>query len=129
MSQGRVRDDAGFQSLEFVVLFPVVLVLAGFAVFAQRTATANSEVRVAARHAARAASIAGAGERTERARDFATRSLTIGRHCVGTPDVFVSSRLTGPVEMVEVTVRCRASTLFGQRTIVGAAAEPVDVLR
>jgi TadE-like protein len=128
------RDDAGFQALELAVIFPVIVLLVMLGLLAVRVSVANNEVIGAARAAARSASVAAAGDQQRSANAAVAHSIEAGTvHCLGAPDVEVSSVVAGAQRAVRVRVRCRVRLadlgLGINRSTVATATEVEDELR
>ena len=126
--------DAGFQALEFAVIFPVIVLLVVFGLLAVRVSVANNEVIGAARAAARAASVAADGDQQASANAAVIRSIEAGTvHCLGTPEVELRPVFAGAQRAVQVHVRCRVRIsdlgLGLDRSVVATSTEVLDELR
>ena len=130
--------DAGFSSVEVVLLVPVLVLALLLVVGVGRVEQARLQVTGAARDAARAASLTRAAPaaqvQAQAAADVALGAESVT--CLSGPVVSVDVSRFTPGGVVEVTVTCRARLgdlgfpgLPGTKTLSATAASPIEQYR
>ena len=131
-------DDAGFSTIEVVLLAPVFLLLVLLVVGLGRVEQARLQVTGAARDAARAASLTRTpADATSQARTSVDVALTGQKvTCTGGPRVDVQATRFTPGGAVTVTVTCTALLadltfpgLPGTKTVTATATSSIDTYR
>lgn len=132
-----MRRDRGLSSLELVLMTPVFLALLGLMFFLGRRATLQSEVREAAKVAAREATLYNdPAEGAAAGRIVGAATLAELSVSCRTPDVDVVVDLAGavPVAIAEVSCTVGFGDLWilpvgGEETFRATIVEPVDQYR
>jgi Flp pilus assembly protein TadG len=128
------RNDRGSSTVELVLLTPVLMMLVLLVVFAGRLTQANTRVRHAADQAARAASLASAGDMEAAGYQAAMADLVDSGVACMSPTISIT-HTSGPGATVTSIVTCTVdrSTLAplapGNERIVGRSIEVIDQRR
>lgn len=134
----RKRPDAGFGSVELILLVPALVLAVLLVVAVGRVEHARLQVTGAARDAARAASLTrsvpAAQTAAQTSVDVALSAESVT--CTGGPSVSLDAARFEPGGVVEVTVSCTARlgdlgfpSLTASKTLTATAASPLEQYR
>ena len=128
--------DAGFSTVEVVLLAPLFVLVLLLIVALGRVQQAGADVTGAARDAARAASLSRSVVQADAAATQAVTAALTGLTCAGGPSTTVDTSTFTPGGQVRVSVRCLVSlsdigltVLPGSTTMTRHSTSPIETYR
>jgi Flp pilus assembly protein TadG len=125
-----VRSEAGSETVELVILMPIVAALIGLVFLVGHVTEAHQIVSQAAEDAARAATEARSAGSAQGAADAAA-AADLGGHLSCSPASVVLSGIFAPGATMTARVTCTTSLGFvpGRTTVTATAGSVVDLYR